>query len=209
MLQAPSHQFPAQEQVIQACADLIRSRICEGDESALRRGTSNGMANMKSEQLFKGWLTKKEEDLDGGLPPDADIKMEETLSKEDQLAMKEEQGSPHLQNIHALNEETSESTKSLRSRLEDGLTEMHATDDKNVEPLASSDVKPDIKPDVKPDLKPAKSENFLILVGTYSIGKERIVKGELTFLRQHWRLTKSLQALRRQSDRKYIAPITR
>ncbi|GJN89662.1 hypothetical protein Rhopal_002649-T1 [Rhodotorula paludigena] len=42
-------------------------------------------------------------------------------------------------------------------------------------PDVEPDVKPDIKPDIKPDVKPAK-ERLLVLVGTYSIGKERIVK---------------------------------
>ncbi|GAA5908594.1 hypothetical protein JCM6882_003687 [Rhodosporidiobolus microsporus] len=37
------------------------------------------------------------------------------------------------------------------------------------------DVKPDIKPDIKPDLKPT-TERLLVLIGTYSIGKERIFK---------------------------------
>ncbi|BGP47317.1 DNA cross-link repair protein PSO2/SNM1 [Rhodotorula kratochvilovae] len=37
------------------------------------------------------------------------------------------------------------------------------------------DVKSDMKSDVKPDIKP-KKERLLVLVGTYSIGKERIVK---------------------------------
>ncbi|GAA5970669.1 hypothetical protein JCM11641_007395 [Rhodosporidiobolus odoratus] len=37
------------------------------------------------------------------------------------------------------------------------------------------DLKPDLKPDIKPDMKPSK-ERLLVMVGTYSIGKERIVK---------------------------------
>ncbi|GAA5821896.1 hypothetical protein JCM3770_002650 [Rhodotorula araucariae] len=50
------------------------------------------------------------------------------------------------------------------------------------EPLAlivsnegGEDVKPDVKPDIKSDFK-LRKERLLVLVGTYSIGKERIVK---------------------------------
>ena len=95
----PRYQFPAQEQVIDACADLIRARV-EGDKDAMRRGLGGDGSRERSESLMKGWLAgaKKEE-------PDADAAA---------LA------------------------------------------------LANA--------------KPAKEERILVLIGTYSIGKERIVK---------------------------------
>ncbi|GAA5841480.1 hypothetical protein JCM11251_007155 [Rhodosporidiobolus azoricus] len=37
------------------------------------------------------------------------------------------------------------------------------------------DAKPDVKPEIKPDVKP-KTERLLVIIGTYSIGKERIFK---------------------------------
>ena len=45
---------------------------------------------------------------------------------------------------------------------------------KNEDVDVADDAKPDVKPDIKPDIKP-KKERLLVLVGTYSIGKERCV----------------------------------
>lgn len=99
----PRYCFPAQEQVVDACAELIKCRV-EGDREALMRGSGGGAQLVRQGEMMKGWLSKakKEEDED----------------------------------------EDSKSALAL------------------------------------PDVKPAKpAERLLVMVGTYSIGKERIVKG--------------------------------
>lgn len=97
----PRYCFPAQEQVVDACAELIKCRV-EGDREALKRGSGGGAQLVRQGEMMKGWLSK---------------------------AKKEEE-----------------------------------EDDKSAIALA--------------DAKPAKpAERLLVMVGTYSIGKERIVKG--------------------------------
>ncbi|GAA5863083.1 hypothetical protein JCM1840_002465 [Sporobolomyces johnsonii] len=54
----------------------------------------------------------------------------------------------------------------------EGIDPLALKNDEDVE----RDVKPDNEPDIKPDVKPKMKERLLVLVGTYSIGKERIVK---------------------------------
>jgi len=55
---SPSYCFPAQELVIQACADLVKERVVEGREEALWR--ADGRDNER--KGIKGWLNNKEEE---------------------------------------------------------------------------------------------------------------------------------------------------
>lgn len=98
----PRYCFPAQEQVVDACAELIKCRV-EGDRQALMRGSGGGAQLVRQGEMMKGWLSK---------------------------AKKEEE-------------------------------------EEEIKPIVAS-----------VDEKPAKPvERLLVMVGTYSIGKERIVKG--------------------------------
>ena len=116
----PKYCFPAQEQVINACAELIRCRV-EGDRDALKKGSGGGAQLVRQGEMMKGWLSKakKEEEEE----------MAEALVRGMENA---EKGEGYLQ-------------------------------------TASTSMVP-IK-----DEKPR--ERLLVMVGTYSIGKERIVKG--------------------------------
>ncbi|GAA5960011.1 hypothetical protein JCM21900_004022 [Sporobolomyces salmonicolor] len=58
----------------------------------------------------------------------------------------------------------------------EGIDPLALKNDEDVKFDVKLDIKPDIKPAVKPDVKPRVKERLLVLVGTYSIGKERIVK---------------------------------
>lgn len=102
----PKYCFPAQEQVIDACAELVRCRV-EGDRDALKKGSGGGAQLVRQGEMLKGWLSK--------------AKKEESDYDEEELQ--------RLQ---------------LMAKAEDE--------------------------------KP--KERLLVMVGTYSIGKERIVKGE-------------------------------
>lgn len=119
----PKYCFPAQEQVIDACAELIRCRV-EGDRDALKKGSGGGAQLVRQGEMMKGWLSK---------------------------AKKEEE------------EEMAEAL--VRSAANDG--EYLETAGPVTGP--STGLVP-IK-----DEKPV--ERLLVMVGTYSIGKERIVKG--------------------------------
>ncbi|KAL8278349.1 hypothetical protein RQP46_009241 [Phenoliferia psychrophenolica] len=99
----PKYCFPAQQLVIDACAELVRARVVEGDQAALYRAGPAGQA--KQEEMMKGWMQKS----------------------------------------------TVVSPKKEESGKEVDVEE--------------------VKVKVKP------RERLLVLVGTYSIGKERIVKG--------------------------------
>lgn len=96
----PKYCFPAQQLVIDACAELVRQRVVDGDQAALYRTDGAGG---KSEQMMKSWIGQAKVETE-------DAKVEE-----------------------------------------------------GVEPKKEDDVKP----------KPR--ERLLVLVGTYSIGKERYV----------------------------------
>lgn len=107
--------FPAQELVVNACAQLVKERV-EGDLVAL--GRTGGADEERGRGMMKGWLgegkAKKEEQ-------DAEEEAERAL-------------------LEAENE---------------------------AEGVVKSEV------DVKPVKKEKKKEKLLVLVGTYSIGKER------------------------------------
>jgi hypothetical protein len=158
VLSTKSLQFPAQEQVIQACADLIKSRI-EGDLSALKRGQANAQEFIQAEQVFKGWLvnkSKKEEDADPKLEP----------KPED--APKEEEDGPVQGSSMDLDcppeDEPTDGTKLSKKAKEQAKKEIEEAINR-------------VKPEAESDEKKIKPERILVLVGTYSIGKERIVKG--------------------------------
>lgn len=77
-------------------------------------------------------------------------------------------------------------------------------------PDLKPDVKPDLKPDLKPDVKPRFKERFLVLIGTYSIGKERIVKGIAKALQTKiYCDERKLSILQAQDDPELHALITR
>lgn len=99
--------FPAQELVITACAQLVRERVLEGDEGALR--SVEGERHASEVKSMKGWLK------DG-------VKKEESVEETTPGVDGDEPGSE------------------------------------------------DLKPEVK------KKEKLLVMVGTYSIGKERYVR---------------------------------
>jgi DNA cross-link repair 1A protein len=115
----PKYCFPAQEQVINACSELVRCRML-GDRDALKKGSGGGAQLVRQGEMMKGWLSK---------------------AKKEEL-------------------------------LEEGLLDVTAT---------SAIVKADPGNDNKPSLEDVKDEKprerLLVMVGTYSIGKERIVKG--------------------------------
>ncbi|GAA5931232.1 hypothetical protein JCM1841_000868 [Sporobolomyces salmonicolor] len=58
----------------------------------------------------------------------------------------------------------------------EGIDPLALKNNEDVKFDVKPDIKPDIKPAIKPDVKPRVKERLLVLVGTYSIGKERIVK---------------------------------
>ena len=63
----PKYCFPAQELVINACVDLVRAKVVDGDDEGI---TAIGGAGMEGERgQMKGWLTKgkKEEVEEAGI----------------------------------------------------------------------------------------------------------------------------------------------
>lgn len=140
----PTYCFPAQELVIEACSELVRCRILDGDQGALFRNGGEGQA--KSEKMMKGWLGKiKDEPVIKG-----EVKGEEILSKDEDS---KEVDAPEI----------------LKEEVKDEI------DVKGKGKAEDQDA-----PDAPDDDKKSK-EKMLVLVGTYSIGKERIVKGQSRF----------------------------
>lgn len=72
----PKYCFPAQQLVIDACAELVRRRVVDGDQAALYRTEPGGG---KGEQMMKSWIeTAKSEKVE---EPLGDIKTEDIKSK--------------------------------------------------------------------------------------------------------------------------------
>ena len=111
----PKYCFPAQEQVINACAELVAARV-GGDREALMKGSGGGAMLVRQGEMMKGWLNKakKEEDDDG---QKALVGSSSNLDQDDKKAV------------------------------------------------------------VKHEKPGIPKERLLVVIGTYSIGKERIVKG--------------------------------
>lgn len=55
----PKYCFPAQELVIEACAELVRTRVIGGDKDAFR--STGGKEQKEGETAMKGWLAKIED----------------------------------------------------------------------------------------------------------------------------------------------------
>ena len=124
---------------------------------------------IKSEELLKGWLgtgAKKEEPDEGVTSAKPEAK-EEELEEESLPQVDEAAEDPHM------NDFKEPPVKSITAALaQSGLGD--------IKPVASTsylDTKLEPEADDKKDVKVRKKDHFLVLVGTYSIGKERIVKG--------------------------------
>ncbi|GAA5892363.1 DNA cross-link repair protein PSO2 [Sporobolomyces salmoneus] len=251
---SPSYCFPAQELVIQACADLVRERVVEGREEALWR--ADGREGER--KGIKGWLNGKDVKSEGGakeefemldsLPEEREeegeglgLGGEESMarkgSEEDEEEEGDDDGAEEWKMIREMEEESQSRDQTPAPREEgefgyletggggnddenatEGLEEVPTVTEEQIEQdiefaldnsvkteekmeedskvplepkmegeeeekpsLALDDEKPDLvvadeKSDLKPDLKPAKNERLLVMIGTYSIGKERIVK---------------------------------
>lgn len=163
----PKYCFPAQEQVINACADLVKERL-EGDKSALRRGRGGDGSMERAEKMMAGWLETgpKKED------PDPSPIKREALAPEMPAQVKDE-GDAQTSTGADVKEETDDGDeKMMWEALEAGAADEHPDDEKPLEAKSGSlDVKPGL-----PRRPSNGEERFCILIGTYSIGKERIVK---------------------------------
>lgn len=140
----PKYCFPAQEQVVAACSELVRCRV-EGDRNALMKGSGGGAMLVRQGEMMKGWLNtaKKEED-------------EEALNDEKLMQLDEGDLLPEEMDEGVVG--TSKGGKTEEVAQSGGL----------------------VLPDSKKILKREGNgkERLLVMVGTYSIGKERIVKGK-------------------------------
>lgn len=156
----------------------------------MRRGLGSAKSTIKSEALFKGWLgassTKKEE-------PQEDGHLCLSASREDQSSDEEEMNCDVADQREEESFETDEKPALDLLTLDEKPTEaiVPNDDDQAQEEIAhekapkregtallagqeASNVMAKIEEDGK---KPNAREHILVLVGTYSIGKERIVKG--------------------------------
>lgn len=153
---------------------MICDRI-QGDESALRRGLGSAKSTIKSEELFKGWLgNKKEEDDDGHLCLTAKDEKEMNCDVAD-VESEEEKEKPELD---ALTLDEAEPDEAMPDAELEDASKAEAKEEEETSLLAE-EVKTTKEEEVD-EKKPRTKEHFLVLVGTYSIGKERIVKGLLT-----------------------------
>jgi DNA cross-link repair 1A protein len=150
----PKYCFPPQPQVIEACALLAR-KVCVG--------------------------------ISHTAPPLDDIKGSVKAENADKFDVKPD--------INAVREEAEGKSKALmttwlvKRESEDGV-KMESEPDVKMEPGMEvdqhqpevkrdvGDVLRDVKPDTKRDIKVKPTARTLVVMGTYSIGKERIVKGE-------------------------------
>ncbi|SCZ98755.1 BZ3500_MvSof-1268-A1-R1_Chr7-1g09262 [Microbotryum saponariae] len=160
--------FPAQELVIEACAQLVRERVLEGDEEALNRLAGEAEVGMR--KGMKGWLSgrgvkkgEEEEEEEEGKAGLGVGKVED--EEEDERVMRE------MEEEQVMMGEEAEMVKAEQGRGGEVVKDEE-------EPLdgAKEERKPKLE---KEDSKKPKKEKLLVMVGTYSIGKERIVK-ELT-----------------------------
>ncbi|KAK4055603.1 DNA cross-link repair protein PSO2/SNM1 [Microbotryomycetes sp. JL201] len=204
----PKYCFPPQELVIDACAQLVRERVLDGNEDALHR--TGGEQHVKQIDAMKGWLRegkmKKEEiqdldlklenvkdevkdeagsdeaDLKGGLDcddggndfdEDAEAAMLE-CERVDEVAQVDLNAADDVDDMEAVVSEEVTAPDSgdgaPKSEPEDEALPYEVADDSEALPVGVLDDKPDVEDDKL-------SERFLVVVGTYSIGKERIVKG--------------------------------
>ncbi|SGY79443.1 BQ5605_C008g05133 [Microbotryum silenes-dioicae] len=155
--------FPAQELVIEACAQLVRERVLEGDEEALNRLAGEAEVGMR--KGMKGWLSgrgvKKGEEEDEGKGGLGVGKVED--EEEDERVLRE------MEEEQVMMGEEAEMIKAEQGG---------GGEDVKEEAKVVDDVKEERKPKLeKEDSKKPKKEKLLVMVGTYSIGKERIVKG--------------------------------
>lgn len=159
----PRYCFPAQDLVIEACSELVRLRIEEGDASVLVAGRAAGIS-ADGGKMMKGWLGKGKEVL----------KKEEEGEQEEEDE-REERGQEFDEGDGGGDEEDWNG-----GEVDDG-------EEDEKKPVFEVEVKKEVKVDETQDDKKltvttttgagGKKEKMLVLVGTYSIGKERIVKG--------------------------------
>lgn len=188
----PKYQFPAQEQVISACAELIRGFVREGDLDALKKGFKDGAQTLKSEHMIKSWLgnrpvkeeTKKDEgadDLKESATAKAQVKEEAT---EPDDPHKQRECSQPVEPAPAPGEDDSEwppppdEGEEEEDLLGDRADELDFEDEDSKEPVVSK-----VEHELWADEKKPVGERILVLVGTYSVGKERLVKGSCLFAR--------------------------
>ncbi|SCV70881.1 BQ2448_3643 [Microbotryum intermedium] len=162
--------FPAQELVIDACAQLVRERVLEGDEEALNRLAGEAEVGMR--KGMKGWLSgagikkleEEEEKVDLGKVGKREMA---EVEEEDERVMREM--------------EAEQLDAQMMSQGEEGVKteEGGRVEELKKEEKVLEHIKKDWKPKVEKeeDSKKPKAEKLLVMVGTYSIGKERIVKG--------------------------------
>lgn len=181
----PKYQFPAQEQVISACAELIRGFVREGDEDALKRGFKDGAQNLKSEKMIKSWLgcaSVKDEVKD---------EVKEETKPEESEDLKPFKETDQADGREAELEEDAEFQRDC-SQFRDDESARDPDEDLDEQPLPPDDPLvdefdvpdaanrleyEDLKPVFPEDDKVDRKDRILVLVGTYSIGKERLVKG--------------------------------
>ncbi|KAM0788875.1 hypothetical protein ACM66B_002959 [Microbotryomycetes sp. NB124-2] len=222
----PKYCFPPQELVIDACAQLVRERVLDGNEDALHR--TGGEQHVKQIDAMKGWLRegkmKKEEvqDVDvkklfGAIKDEIKAEQDDAGCDEDDAGCDEANLEGELDEGDVKNDFDDDAEAALleceglndggeadlavpveneavgdemdlgadetpvpesgdgtpKSELEDEALPYEVTDDSEALPVGRLDDKPDVKDDKDDKL----NERFLVVVGTYSIGKERIVKG--------------------------------
>ena len=177
----PRYCFPPQPQVIEACATLARKEVVGLSSKALSleeikpsvRGENANKFDIKpdanaviaeneekSKAIMAGWLVKRESE--------EEVKQEYRVKEEQEVDIKPE--------------------------VDDDDSALPPDDRANVEVEADTSMKSedDVKPkeeqlvSVKREKPPART---LVIMGTYSIGKERIVKGNLDPLKSRRRLT--------------------
>lgn len=197
----PKYQFPAQEQVISACAELIRGFVREGDQDALKRGFKDGAQTLKSEKMIKSWLgaaepkrePKEEEEEHKPGQPKKEESNEVTASDRSHQSQPEagrddeDDGAAYQRECSLFRDDESAHDPGDEGDQDDDLDPQDdpMVDDFDVPEEASKNVKPE---ELKPvALAPAETEDdkssvvskerILVLVGTYSVGKERLVKG--------------------------------
>lgn len=172
----PKYQFPAQEQVISACADLIRSFVADGDHDALKRGFKDGAQTLKSEKMIKSWL--------GAASVKAEVKEERQVvcdSHEAEVVENQAAASLAQDRYHDAPDDKSEEYEELGDHGldedEDDAPARQATFLADQPEPSEEGNKDEGALEVEDDKK-CKKDRILVLVGTYSIGKERLVKGE-------------------------------
>ncbi|BGP15133.1 hypothetical protein JCM10213_005406 [Rhodosporidiobolus nylandii] len=176
----------------------------DGGEESQPRVPELPLPGEDEEEDEEAWLAAHSQGFDMG-GDEASVQAEQEAEGDSlplPLPLEEEECEPHppmdgvLEEVKEEGAGQGEDAKPALSALEDGAEEVKPDlaavkeeEGEDVKPCLSpgeksglkqetgEDLKPDLKPDLEPDVKPKKKEErLLVLVGTYSIGKERIVK---------------------------------